>query len=693
MPILRTVFLTWLLGSATITGIFSLEIMKKRTSRGEADISYRWMIPVRFLSVLPILLLLCCSPARESPVFRLIDHLDRENILRSPFLIDASTSGEGEKGALPPLPTVNGASLLLDAGVRENPYLLKQKLKIGLVEINALLAPPESRYRFRKKINGPAFLEFTYGIKRDEEMAREQSGVRVVDFSITLAAEGSDTEIFRNTLRLSPRDPLVFNYKRIDLSAYAGNEVRIDFSTRGSRRALACWFNPVLYTPRRDTRNVVLISLDTLRPDHLGCYGYSRDTSPNIDALAQDSVLFLNTFATSPWTLPSHVSLMTSLNCINHQVYQSDQTMDPSLKPLADFLRESGFTTGAVTGGGFVSGLYGFSRGFDSYHVRGQIQAADAAETACRAAVDWIERHRDRDFFLFLHTYQIHNPYRSPPPYNRLFAEKESALTWVDMSPLRLNHENRYQPVSPELRQNFIDLYDGEIRYTDEALVGPILKKLRESDLYDDTMIILTSDHGEEFYEHQSWLHTHSLYNETIRVPLIVKFFGKENRGRQIDRFARLVDIMPTILDALDISPGKRRLDGQSLLPLLEDARRENEERTFIAELAPDVMGKHVPRKAAANRGRLKLILHDPYSPQDLAYFRFPPPQVHPVEIFDLDEDAGEQKNLALQDPELARVLLDFFRERNVQKSEAKAEKARMDEKLREQLKALGYIK
>jgi len=640
------------------------------------------------LSIFPI----SCTKKEELPLFRFIDNLDRENILLSPFL-EFKSDPLKLKEKNPSLYEIADDSPLLDFGIDKNPFLLKKKLKIGTVEINTLFAPPTSRYRFTKKISAPSFLEFTYGIRRSRELSQKKEGKQTIEFSVVIGSENKKTEIFRNTLNLFPRQSLVFNYKKIDLTEFEGKNIHIHLITRGSEKSLACWFNPVIYTPQQNTKNVVLISLDTLRPDHLSCYGYNRETSPNMDSLAQDSTIFLNTFSTSPWTLPSHVSLLTSLNCINHQVYQRNQTIDPSFPTLADFLRTRGYFNGAITGGGFVSGQYGFSKGFDSYLVRGQIQAQTSAETACRAALDWIERHQDRNFFLFLHTYQIHNPYSSPAPYNELFLQEGSKLREIDLSTLRLNHENRYKSVSDDLRQNFIDLYDSEIRYTDESLIKPLVNKLKKLNLYDKTMIVITSDHGEEFYEHNSWLHTHSVYNETIKIPLIIKFFNSEHRGKRITKFSRIIDIMPTILEALDIDPSGHHLDGESLFDFLHNDKAEKEERVFIAELASNVMQRHVQKKVAINQNRQKLIINSDFTRKDLDYFLFPPPENQPIEIFDLERDPDELINKARNNPQLARTLLDHLKERNKQKRDVSSERLKMSKELREQLKALGYIR
>jgi arylsulfatase A-like enzyme len=634
-----------------------------------------------------------CGPKKEpAGLIRFIDVLGRDNILQSPFQ-DPAEDPELFKERHPYLQAAAGREVLRDEGIGLNPLLLKKKMKIGPVEINTVLAPPASRFKFSVTVPANPVFEVTYGIRRDGGLEEGRAKERAVQFSAVLRV-GETREILLNkTLTLTRQKTLEFNYKKADLSQYEGRTVDITFITRGDEDALACWFNPVIYSSGESTRNVILISLDTLRADHLGCYGYARDTSPTMDKLAEDSALFLNTYASSPWTLPSHVSLLTSLNCINHQVYREDDQMDPSIPTLADLIRSEDYFLSAVTGGGFVSGLYGFSKGFDSYHVRGEITAPDSAHVAAVDVLDYIDRHADRDFFLFVHTYQIHNPYLSPPDYAGYYLGEDAAVKQVDLNEMRLYQENRYMPVSDEVRRNLIDLYDAEIRYTDDVLIRPIIEKLKRLNLYDSTMIVLLSDHGEEFYEHKSWVHTHSVYDETIKVPMIIKYFNSAHAGQRIESTVRLVDAMPTILDALGIDAGGLYMDGESVSSLLEVGSGQSEDRTFLSEMSDGVMHGHIPKKVAVNSGRNKLILNDPFTVEDLEFFRYPPPEAGQIEIFDLLKDPGELSNLVRTDPGLARRLMDFFRKRYVQNKEVRGAKAQVSDEIREQLRALGYIR
>ena len=633
-----------------------------------------------------------CARKTDFSVYRFIDHFTEDNILLSPFS-DMAKDPKGFKQMNPVLYDIADKHPLMDSGTGKNPFLLKKKMKIGPVDINALLAPPNSHYKFPVRIPANSILEFTYGIRRDDELFKRGEGTRNVAFKIILEAKEERKEIFARSLNVTPEQSLVFNYKKIDLSEYAQKDVVLYFQTRGDTKALAGWFNPVIYVPQQKTKNVLLISLDTLRADHVGCYGYPRETSPNIDQLAEDSAVFLNTFATSSWTLPSHVSLMTALNCINHQVYHNDQKINPSILTLADVLREDDYFNGAITGGAFVKGSFGFNKGFDSYRVGGNISSPDSAQKICTASLNWIRKHKDRNFFLFVHTYQIHTPYESPSPYNENFLADDAEYKRIRQRKFRFYQENRYIPVTDKLRQNIIDLYDAGILYTDEVLIKALVDELKALGIYDNTMIILVSDHGEEFYDHKAWAHSHSVYNEIIKVPLIIKFFDLEHAGVKIKKYARLTDVLPTILDALNIDYPDQYLDGETLLDLIINKKADDAERIFLSELATDPIDRMIPRKIAINQGKNKLIMNDEFTTQKLAYFTTPPPKIEKFEIYDLEADPQEKNNFSLSSPDLTRQLLKFMEIHFVQKCEWSSIKTENEAEIREQLRALGYIK
>ena len=635
-----------------------------------------------------------CRKSGEGPsLIRLIDLLERKDIVDSP-LLDFVADPKGFAKDNPNLVDMADNFPLIDMGAGGNPLLLKKKMHIGPAEDNALFAPPKTVLRFSVRIPKESFLEFYYGLYWGIDPAHKSGGTRQTEFSVRVRSRKENGVIFHKSLTLTSERNMAFNHRLINLSQLAGQEVVLEFTTRGTPDTLALWYNPIIFRTRKDARNVILISLDTLRADHLGCYGYGRATSPNMDKLAAESVLFKNTFATAPWTLPSHVSLLTGLDDINHQVYGGADKMDPSIPTLADYMRQAGFLTAAFTGGGFVNGMYGLSKGFDSYRVVGKIAVGTPALALARAALPWIKENRDKGFFLFLHTYQIHQPYQAPAPYNTMFLDPDAQFDHVDLSQLRLNHENRFMPESDVLRRNFIGLYDAEIRFTDEVLIGVVVLELKKLGLYDRTMIVVTSDHGEEFYEHKGWTHGHALYDETVKVPLLVKFLGSRDRGMRVERFARLTDIMPTILEEMGLGPVRGVIDGRSLRELTMGKAEDLPERMFRCELAGNIIHNGIPARRAVSRDSYKIIRNDPFTPRQLAFFAFPPSSQDKLEIYDLAVDPEEKTNLAVSRPDLVRSLLTYMAEKlKPTRKTTVTRNSGVNEDVREELKALGYIR
>ena len=651
--------------------------------------------PLRRSTVIPTVLLLlaaffpgACSRGKgDAAIFRVIDRIGVKNVVASPFKSPDPRNRS--------LMEVAGRFGMNELGTGENPFGIKMKLHLGRSDFNALAAAPPTTIAFDLKVPPDARMEFSYGIRYDDEIRKAEKGVRTAHFAVVLSSGGSAGEtLFRRTVRLEARRAHALNGRTIDLSRFAGRDVSIRLVTEGDDRALAFWFNPVVYSVRRNARYVILISLDTLRSDHLGCYGYDRDTSPNIDLLAKDGVRFAESRAASAWTLPSHISMMTALDTIHHGVVAPDVRLNPATLTLAELLKAKGYWNGAFTGGLFLSGFYGFNEGFDGFQVVGGVKGRTSAAKLAERAALWIEKNLDRDFFLFLHTYQIHNPFSAEEPWNRRYLSEGAGMSEVDMVPLGFDDEKRFKPVSEEMRRNIIGLYDGEIRYTDEKLIGPLVAKLKGLGIYDRTMIVLTSDHGEEFFEHGSWLHSHSVYDEVIRVPLIVKFFGSRNAGRTVRASAFGVDVMPTIADELRIKIPPEGLDGRSLLPLADggDEARGNSPRSGMSEVASQTRITHIPRKVALVRPPFKYILNEPFSPEDLAFFTSPPRPLPEVELFDVSRDPGETRNLAAQMPELVREFRALFRERYKPRGKPVSLKVKMGGNLLKQLKSLGYL-
>jgi len=590
---------------------------------------------------------------------------------------------------------------ILDIGIKDNPYKIKKKITEGEYSYNVILAPPRTEFAVPVKIQDNSYLDFKYGIFN--EFIRRPSE-RVFNFKIVLKTSEEEKLLFEE--KASWRGQNKHKSEKIDLSKFSGKKVNINFITEevsGKNISklppvLPIWINPVIYKKqnKKEDINIILVSLDTLRPDHLKCYGYSRETSPNLDKLAEDGVLFQNTFSTTSWTLPGHTSMLTSLNCHRHQVYYPDQKMRDDIQTVADFLRINEFYTSGFSGGGYLSEKYGFSRGFDRYYgIRlygDKSIREDESELLNKLVVNWVDENQDKKFFLFLHTYQPHDPYANPSKIGKTFLQNDAKWRKIKMVDIFKNG-NRYKThLSKKDTQNIVDLYDGEIKYTDDTFVGPLINKLKQENIYDKSLIIVTSDHGEEFYDHESWLHDHTVYNEAIKIPLIIKFPNSLYKGKKIDQFVRVTDIIPTILDYLKVKSNDEYFDGKSLIPLIEGKEKQN--RTFISDVAlrnfdtpPDII--------TMNHNYMKLILNQkiesPYIQRISKNI-----EGHQIELYDLKNDPEEKNNLAEYKAyrnlcvELVKKIGKYYEKLKLKGGKKK--KVKLDEKLRNRLESLGYL-
>jgi arylsulfatase A-like enzyme len=315
----------------------------------------------------------------------------------------------------------------------------------------------------------------------------------------------------------------------------------------------------------RPAPNLVVVSIDTLRADHLGIYGYSRPTSPRIDAWARGGTVFDRAFAPSSWTLPSHASMFTGLSPFRHGATHWDARIPDEAPMLAERLRRRGYATGGAVNAPFVGERFGFRRGFDAWVERRKRRETSDDEYQ-RLVLELVRAERRRPFFLFLHYMNVHEPYDPPAGYDR-FASPGAAASSIDGSKLRelqLLVEERRAAVTDADRDRLVDLYDGEILAMDEKF-GALLDAIQR--VSPDTIVVLTSDHGEEFLEHGGLTHGRTLYEEVLRVPLIVVGPGVR-AGARSDALVSLIDVAPTLLDLAGAEP-LRGSDGESIRSLL----------------------------------------------------------------------------------------------------------------------------
>ncbi len=325
--------------------------------------------------------------------------------------------------------------------------------------------------------------------------------------------------------------------------------------------------------------NVIIIGIDTLRPDHMGCYGYQREVSPNIDELANRGVLFEDVVSQSPWTLPSFATALTSLYPTQHGAGSLEThsggaygtRLSTSFPPLAMMLLKRGYSTGAVINAPALAPELGVDRGFESYLTVPRWKKRRADETT-RDVLAWIDANREGPFFMFAHYFDPHLDYEPPPPYDEAF---DTGYTGTIGGVFTRETYGKMEDVltrkdDPEAEREWDHvraLYDGEILFTDKA-VGALLEGLEQRGLSDNTLIVLMGDHGEEFFDHGGFEHGHTLYDELIKVPLMFSLPGRLPEGKRIEDQVRTLDLLPTVLDILGIRAWTH-LEGVSLMPLI----------------------------------------------------------------------------------------------------------------------------
>lgn len=452
--------------------------------------------------------------------------------------------------------------------------------------------------------------------------------------------------------------------------------------------------------------NVVLISIDTLRADRVSAYGWKNPTSPRIDQLAAEGVLFERAYAHSPKTAESHMSIMTGIYPSAHGVQNFIKSSTPlhrDIPTLASILQAAGYRTEAYTGGGNVTAPLGFGRGFDFY---GEYSVYDRDGAAFERTVSAIDRLADSDqpFFLFSHTYKVHDPYAPPRRYLEGFVSPDYdgpiISTHEQLAEIKAAGGNVakafWDPVDihdPEHIQHLENLYDAEIRYTDDRL-RRVLDRLHHWGLDRNTLVILLSDHGEEFMDHGGVDHER-LYNEMLHVPLIIRFPLDDDAapvpGSRVEGVVRLIDVLPTVLDYVGLSI-PAHLRGESLLPAAADAD-DLGSRFVLSQW-------HQANHGSLQVGTWKFYRRFHFAPLfSIGRYQFFYERRMREELYDLEGDPLETENLASRESaisdELKRrlgaleAMNDQFRETL---SEDDAETLEMDEETVKQLEALGYL-
>jgi len=466
--------------------------------------------------------------------------------------------------------------------------------------------------------------------------------------------------------------------------------------------------------------NIVFITLDTVRADHLSCYGYGRPTTPNLDKFSREGVLYKNACATASWTLPSHASMFTGKYPTRHGAHYNADSAQPTksiLKlsedniTLAEILSEKGYRTAGIIGGPLSTSMFGLAQGFDYYNesflnVQKDIsfsliyQVVDLffslkdfiiqhgysgvkrlASQLNEAAFQWLEKNHEQPFFLFINYFDAHRPYLPPPAYSRDFGKVEkdiivnsnlgkdssyaTAAEAVILSVIMRNHR-----LTPEEKDLFVSRYDGEIRYLDHCL-GLFFERLKDLKVYDNTLIIITSDHGEAFGEHYQMDHGRTLYEELLWVPLIIKYPSTDLRRGVVEKRVSLVDFFPTILSYLDYSI-PTGIDGE----VFDKSDHPNIAEFYYNWMTPERYWRDLK---SVYQGKYKYI----WASNGLN------------ELYDLEKDPGEKENIIRKFPQKTEAMQRTLNQwlSSFTPPDTKGETVKIDKSTHEKLRALGYVR
>ena len=456
---------------------------------------------------------------------------------------------------------------------------------------------------------------------------------------------------------------------------------------------------------------VILVSWDTTRADRLNCYGYSaRPVTPHLDALADDGILFENHVSAAPWTPPAHASLLTSLWPSTHGVIgsfyefrddgrrpQAFNRLAESRTTLAEVLQAAGYATGAFTGGMTLDPHFGFDQGFETFRTT-MFKLADQNVGEMR---EWIEERQNRPFFLFWHTFEAHAPYLGTAFLSEVLPEEEAQMLRgaVDRYAARLERKVIGPAWFPEMlkrrraytRDVTEALYVGSIAEADRWL-GLLVEDLRRRGLYERALLVVTSDHGEEFGDRSPEVfydaHGGSLHREMVRVPLVVKLPGQKHGGTRVEAVTRAIDVMPTVLDVVSLS-GPAEMQGESLRPLWE--HDEPSHRVAHAE----ALQSRFEQKAIQSSDH-KLIVQIDAGNVARHGRAHVPAGLESRSLFELSSDPNERVDLLASparagDERLADALETALRE-HIAAQTTDVERVEVRDELLEQLRSLGYV-
>lgn len=548
-----------------------------------------------------------------------------------------------------------------------------------------------TRVSWEIKVPSNARLNFDYAVVRSSESFgtadHKQSQLKISIKKLFSSPEIIYSTDKNDSLAESGR---VWKSQSIDLSSFAGQTINLIMDTASSNRnycpSLVYVSDPTISTDvseeQPETKQIILISADALRADHLGSYGYFRNTSPYLDRFAKESIVFENAISQASWTLPSFGSLFTSLYPSFHCAYDFETTPLTSKLSLVPLLKNAGFHTAAFVNNPCLNPIEGFASGFDRY----DFETRDDVERIERA-LRWVESVKKQKFFLFIHFLTPHEPYSAPPPFSDAFDIGYKSTLNTDIRSL-IEIDSKCKNLSEQDLQFLISQYDAEILYLDSNL-NHFLQRLKELGIYKNAMIVFLSDHGESFREHGRLFHGYTTYQEEIHIPLIMKFPDKYDwKGRRISSYVKSIDIFPTILNFASLNlPDYAQ--GRNLHEIIVGNPNESIKAPIFAEVQ--------------YAGETSIIQDGfKYIHTDLEKLRATEIECFPKtteELYDLRSDLEEKRNVILENPALAeqfrKIKLNFDKEAALFLKKFPNNSKMpfvLEENMKEELRALGYI-
>ena len=551
---------------------------------------------------------------------------------------------------------------------------LLANVRLGDEERQAIALSRKSTLRYHVLVPANGSLGFGVGVEGEGD----------APFSIAVTADGQPTtQVFTGMASGAWTD------HKVDLSRFAGETVRVDLRAEGQGTGRLAWNSPRILVPAvpernlEPAKNVVVLVIDTLRADKLRPFNpQTRVKTPAIDQFASDGAVFELAQAPENWTKPSVASILTGLHPQTHQQKTGDAALPSSAELLSEHLQGEGFATGGFIANGYVSDRFGFDQGWDDYTNYIREEKSTEAKDVFDDAGNWIEAHKDGRFFAYIQTIDPHVPYDPPGKYLQMYDPSEYAgqirprMTGDLLEKAKRNPPQVVFDASDKRRLEA--LHDGEITKHDHFF-GAFLERLSALGLANDTLIVVTSDHGEEFDDHGSWGHGHSVYQELLHVPLMFRLPNRVPAGTKVGEAVSTLDISATVTDLLGV-PAMTHNEGHALVGLML-GEAPSQPAVAFSDFQDD--------RRVITTGRWKLILRGNLTST----------------MFDLVADPMEKTQLdASAFPigrRYSRMLLgqflgatdrgDWLSAEQKGGTQLERENAEMDDTIRDQLRALGY--